>query len=32
MAGSRRAAHLAALWQIVDWEVVEGRYNVLFVS
>jgi Fe-Mn family superoxide dismutase len=28
---NRRAAHLAALWQIVDWEVVEGRYNDLFV-
>ena len=23
---NRRAAHLAALWQIVDWSVVEGRY------
>ena len=22
---NRRAAHLAALWQIVDWKVVEGR-------
>ena len=22
---NRRAAHLAALWQIVDWEVLEGR-------
>lgn len=24
---NRRAAHLAALWQIVDWEVVEGRFE-----
>ena len=24
---NRRAAHLAALWQIVDWSVVEGRYE-----
>ena len=24
---NRRAAHLAALWQIVDWEVIEERYN-----
>ena len=24
---NRRAAHLAALWQIVNWEVVEARYN-----
>ena len=24
---NRRAAHLAALWQIVDWSVVEGRYG-----
>ena len=24
---NRRAAHLAALWQIVDWEVVEKRYE-----
>ena len=23
---NRRAAHLAALWQIVDWKVVEERY------
>ena len=23
---NRRAAHLAALWQIVDWSVVESRY------
>ena len=23
---NRRAAHLAALWQIVDWEVLEKRY------
>ena len=23
---NRRAAHLAALWQIVDWKVVEKRY------
>ena len=22
---NRRAAHLAALWQIVDWKVIEGR-------
>jgi len=25
---NRRAAHLAALWQIVDWKVVEARYKV----
>jgi Fe-Mn family superoxide dismutase len=24
---NRRAAHLAALWQIVDWKVIEKRYN-----
>ena len=24
---TRRAAHLAALWQIVDWSVVEKRYK-----
>ena len=24
---NRRAAHLTALWQIVDWKVVEARYN-----
>ena len=24
---NRRAAHLAALWQIVDWNVIEARYN-----
>ena len=24
---NRRAAHLKALWQIVDWSVVEGRYE-----
>ena len=23
---NRRAAHLKALWDIVDWKVVEGRY------
>ena len=23
---NRRAAHLAALWQIVDWEVLENRF------
>ena len=23
---NRRADHLAALWQIVDWSVIEGRY------
>ena len=23
---NRRAAHLAALWQIVDWKVIEKRY------
>ena len=22
-----RAAHLEALWKIVDWKVVDGRYN-----
>ena len=25
---NRRAAHLAALWQIVDWKVVEERYQL----
>jgi Fe-Mn family superoxide dismutase len=24
---NRRAAHLAELWKIVDWKVVEGRYE-----
>ena len=24
---NRRPDHLAALWQIVDWEVIEKRYN-----
>ncbi len=24
---NRRAAHLSALWQIIDWSVVESRYN-----
>ena len=24
---NRRAAHLSALWQIVDWRVVESRYD-----
>ena len=24
---NRRAAHLAALWQIVNWEEIEARYN-----
>ena len=24
---NRRAAHLQALWQIVDWQVIEKRYN-----
>ena len=24
---NRRAAHLSALWQIIDWEVIEKRYN-----
>ena len=24
---NRRPDHLAALWQIVDWEVIERRYN-----
>ena len=24
---NRRAAHLEALWEIVDWSVVEGRYG-----
>ena len=25
---NRRAAHLAALWQIVDWKVIAARYDV----
>ena len=24
---NRRAAHLAALWQIIEWEVIEKRYK-----
>ena len=24
---NRRADHLAALWQIIDWDVIENRYN-----
>ncbi len=24
---NRRAAHLAALWQIIDWEVIAARYD-----
>ena len=24
---NRRSDHLAALWQIIDWEVIEQRYN-----
>ena len=24
---NRRPDHLAALWQIIDWEVIENRYN-----
>ena len=24
---NRRAAHLAALWTLVDWSVIESRYN-----
>ena len=24
---NRRADHLAALWQIIDWTVIENRYN-----
>ena len=26
---NRRAAHLSALWQIVDWKVIEARYEKL---
>ena len=25
---NRRAAHLSALWQIVDWKVIAARYDV----
>ena len=25
---NRRASHLSALWQVVDWKVVEGRFDV----
>ena len=25
---NRRAAHLDALWEIVDWSVIEGRYDL----
>ena len=24
---NRRAAHLSALWQIVDWKVIAARYD-----
>ena len=24
---NRRAAHLAALWQIVDWNMISARYG-----
>ena len=24
---NRRPDHLAALWQIIDWDVVESRYE-----
>ena len=24
---NRRAAHLSALWQIINWKVIESRYN-----
>ncbi len=24
---NRRAAHLSALWQIIDWKVIEKRYD-----
>jgi Fe-Mn family superoxide dismutase len=24
---NRRAAHLSALWQIIDWQVIENRYD-----
>ena len=27
---NRRAAHLAALWQIVDWKVIEERFSKSF--
>ena len=27
---NRRRAHLAALWDIIDWNVLEGRYKVAF--
>lgn len=29
---NRRADHIKALWQIVDWDVVEARYNVCQIS
>jgi len=29
---NRRAAHLAALWQIVDWSVVEKRWNASLID
>ena len=25
---NRRAAHLSALWQILNWKVIEDRYNI----
>ena len=24
---NRRAAHLSALWQVIDWQVIEERYS-----
>ena len=29
---NRRPDHLAALWQIVDWNVIEQRYQIRFVE
>ena len=26
---NRRAAHLSALWQVVDWKVIEARYKYI---
>jgi Fe-Mn family superoxide dismutase len=26
---NRRAAHLTALWQIIDWQVIQHRYPSL---
>lgn len=29
---NRRAEHIKALWQIIDWDVIEARYNACRIS